>query len=290
MFPEAKTPEAQKEKVREHILQQRAMADASEKANEFAHSLIDNPSSKPDAFESAARTNGYTVAVSAPFDRSTGPEHLDVGPEFSKAAFALSQDEPFAGPIPGEDGAYVIALNKRIPHEIPPLDKIRNEVVNDYKRSQAIQLARQAGTAFYQTLTNKLSQGLAFTNICAESHITPVALPPFSLSTRELPEAENFVSLNQLKQAAFSTAPGKVSQFDPTSDGGLILFVQAKLPIDPAKMDSEMPRFLSSLRSTRQSEAFNDWLNREAQKGLRDTPVGRPKPAPSMGSSGTAKS
>lgn len=287
MFPDATTPEKQKAKIREHVLQQRAMADATEKANEFAHSLMD-PATRP-SIAAVAKTNGYSVEVSAPFDRNDVPKGLDVGPEFSKAAFALSDEEPFAGPIPGEDASYVIALDKRIPHEIPPLDKIRNEVIADYKRAQAIQLARQAGTAFYQTLTNKLAQGMAFTNICAEARVVPVSLPPFSLSTRDLPEAENFASLNQIKQAAFSTAPGKVSAFDPTADGGMILYVKAKLPIDQAKLDADMPRFLSSLRSSRQNEAFNDWLNREAQKGLRDTPVGRPKPAPTMGA-GTAKS
>ena len=287
MFPKARTPEAQKAKIREHVLQQRAMADATEKANELAHSLMD-PATKPD-FGAVAKSNGYPVQVSVPFDRSEGPTNLDVGPEFTKAAFALSDDEPFAGPIPGEDGSYVIALNKRIPHEIPPLDKIRNEVIADYKRAQAVQLARQAGDSFYKTVTNKLSEGAAFTNICAEAHVNPVSLPPFSLSTRDVPEAENFASLNQLKQAAFSTPPGKVSAFEPTAEGGMMLYVKAKLPLDQAKMDSDMPRFLNSLRSSRQSEAFNDWLNREAQKGLRDTPVGRPKPPPTM-SPRTAKS
>lgn len=289
MFPEAKTPEAQKEKVREQVVRQRAVADASQKANEFAHSLMDSASSRSLNFQEAAKTNGYTVEVSPPFDRTEGPKGVEVGPDFVKAAFALTPDEPFAGPFSGQDGAYVIALNKRIPHEIPPLEQIRNQVVEDYKHSQAVQLARQAGEAFYGTLTNKLAQGVTFTNICAEARVTPLALPPFSISTRDLPEAESLGTLNQLKQAAFSTAPGKVSQFQFTGDGGMVLYVKAKLPIDQAKMDADFPRYLSSLRSSRQSEAFNDWLRREAEKGFRDTPLNRPATPPAMGSA-TAKS
>jgi len=289
MFPEAKTPEDKQAKVREHILQQRSLADAAQKANDFAHTLIDNQSAKLGSFQEIAKTNGLAVEVTAPFDRVDGPKGLDVGPDFGKAAFGLSAEEPFAGPFMGQDSAYVIAFDKKIPHEIPPLDRIRDQVVADFKRTQAIQLARQAGTSFYESLTNKLAQGAAFTNICAEAHITPMTLPPFSISTRDLPAVENLASLNQIKQAAFSTTPGKVSPFEPTSEGGMILYVQAKLPLDQGKVDADMPRYLASLRSSRQSEAFNDWLRREAEKGLRDTPIGRPTPPPAMGS-GTAKS
>ena len=54
---------------------------------------------------------------------------------------------------------YVIAFNKKLPSEIPTLDQIRDQVVKDYRYSQALNLARKAGTDFYQTLTNGLAQG-----------------------------------------------------------------------------------------------------------------------------------
>jgi len=284
MFPDAKTPEDQKARVREQLVRQRALADATQKANEFAHSLIDSPSARAQNFAEVAKTNGYTVEVSAPFDRVGGPTNLDVGPELTKAAFGLTPEEPFGGPFTGHDGAYVIALDRRIPHETPPLDRVHDQVVADYKRSQAIQMAREAGTSFYGVLTNKLGQGISFTNICSEAGFIPITLPPFSISTRELPEVEGLASLNQLKQAAFSTKPGKVSQFQFTSDGGMILYVKAKIPLDQAKMDADFPNYFGSLRASRQSEAFNDWLRREADKGLRDTPIGRPAPPPALGS------
>jgi hypothetical protein len=287
VFPDATTPDLQKAKVRQHVIEQKALIDASQKANDFAHALIDSQSTKLESFEAAARTNGYSVQLSPPFDRS-GPPSLAVGPELAKAAFGLTPEEPFAGPFTGETNAYVIAFGKRIPREIPPLDQIRDQVVADYKQFQAAQLARQAGAAFYETLTNKLAQGLAFTNICAEAKLNPVPLPDFSISTRSLPNLENQISLNQLKQAAFATSPGKVSPFQPTSDGGMILYVKAKLPINQATMDADLPRYLASLRQTRQSEAFNDWLRHEFEKGVRDTPLNRPPP-PAMGSA-TAKS
>jgi len=285
LFPDAKTPDEYKARIRERVIRDRASTDASQKANAFAHALIDNESARLSNFDDLARTNGLAVGTTAPFDRDDGPKDIEVGPDFTKAAFALTPEAPFNGPLVGRDGAYVIAFLKKLPHETPPLDQIRDRVVADYKRSQALSLARQAGAAFYQSLTNGLAQGGSFTNLCHAAKLTPLQLPPFSIASRELPpELEPFVSLNQLKQAAFGTTPGKVSPFEPTSEGGMILFVKAKLPIDPAKMEAELPAYVSNLRANRQSEAFNDWLRKEIDKGLRDTPVGRPAPPPNIGS------
>ena len=109
-------------------------------------------------------------------------------------------------------------------------------------------------------------------------------LPAFSISTRALPEAEDFVSVGQLKQAAFTTAPGKLSSFQPTSEGGMLLYVKAKLPLDQAKMQAELPTFVANLRRSRQQEAFDNWLRRESDIGLANTPpFARPKAPPVMG-------
>jgi parvulin-like peptidyl-prolyl isomerase len=230
-----------------------------------------------------ARTNGFATGLTEPFDRDQEPKGLDVGPEFTKAAFGLSADDPFAGPISGQDGAYVIALQTRLPYQIPTLDNIRDRVESDYRLLQAHTRAQEESRNFYQTLTNGLAQAKAFTNICAEAKVKPVELPPFSISTRSLPELEELVSLDQLKQAAFSTQPGKASLPQRTADGSMVLFVKAKLPLDPAKMQTDLPAYVNAVRRSRQQEAFDAWFRREAEKGLRDTPLGRPQP-PQLGS------
>ena len=151
-------------------------------------------------------------------------------------------------------------------------------------------LAQQAARAFHQTLTNGLAEGKAFTNLCAAANVKAMELPPFAISTRSLPQVEEVIPLNQLKQAAFSTQPGKASPFFGTSEGAAIVFVKAKLPLDAAKMSTNLPTYTAQLRRNRQQEAFDEWLRRESERGLRDTPLTRPQPPPKMGASGTAKS
>jgi parvulin-like peptidyl-prolyl isomerase len=94
----------------------------------------------------------------------------------------------------------------------------------------------------------------------------PEVLPAFSLSTQELPELGGRAGLNELKQAAFSTAIGQASGFVPTDDGGFVVYVESQQPVDETTMNAELPQFLASIRRSRQNEAFNEWLGMEARK------------------------
>jgi hypothetical protein len=99
------------------------------------------------------------------------------------------------------------------------------------------------------------------------------------------------VNLNDLKQLAFSTEAGKISPFQSTADGGFILHVVGRIPVDEAKYNSDLAAFKNYVRQSRQTEAFNLWFSKEASQALRDTPIGQPRPAPSMGApSGASKS
>lgn len=282
-FADAKSPEEAKSKIRNQLIRTQALNEAKKKALNFANVLYDMRPFSVDNIQKLAGSNDLNASVSAPFDREEDPKDLEVGAEFSKAAFALTPDDPYAGPLAGQDGAYVISYNKQLPRETPSLDQVRDKVVADYKRSQATMQAQFAGRIFFQTLTNGMAQGKDFTNICAEAHLKPMELPPFSISTRALPEAEDLVSLTQLKQIAFSTSPGKVSNFQSTPEGGMILYVKSKLPVDQVKAHADMPSFLASLRRSRQQEAFEEWFRQQESIGLRDTPVGQPRNAPTMG-------
>jgi hypothetical protein len=280
---EAHSLEEAKQKLRDAQRKQFEAQAARRKAVDFANPLFDMNPVQADNLNKLAKEKGLAVGTTAPFDREDPPADLGVGLDFAQKAFARTPEDPFAGPILGSNAVYVIALTKKIPSEIPPLEQIRPQVVRDYRHSQALTLARQAGLDFYQALTNGLAQGKTLASVCAAAKVQPVDLPPFSISTRQLPAVEDYVSLNQLKNIAFATQPGKASNFQMTPDGGVIVYVKARLPLDEAKITANLPDFLHAVRQTWQNEAFNDWFRREAEKGLRDTPLARPQqPPPTM--------
>lgn len=285
----AQSLEEAKVKVREARRKEFEMQSARKQALEFATPLFDMEPMRAENLDKLAKDKGLVVRTTAPFDLQDGPKELEVGQDFAQKAFARTPDDPFAGPILGQDGVYVIALVKKLPSEIPPLDQIRAQVENDYRLTQALSLARQAGTAFYQTLTNGLAQGKTVAAICAEAKLHLVEVPPLSLSTRELPQVEDHLQLNQFKQIAFTSPLGKVSPFQMTPEGGVIVYVKSKLPLDEAKMNASLPAFANYVRQSRQNEAFNDWFRKEAQTGLGDTPLAKPQTPSATSSSPRAK-
>ena len=182
---------------------------------------------------------------------------------FTKTAFALSEDSPISEPVADGDAIYLLALAKTLPSMIPPLEQIRARVTADYQLRESTALAQAAGAAFYRTLTNQLAAGKGFDTICVAAGYRPEALPAFSTSTPSLPGLADPALLGPIKQAAFTTAVGKISGFEPTGTGGFILRVQSKLPLDQAKLAGDLPEFTQNLRRARQNEAFNEWMQNE---------------------------
>lgn len=274
-FPEAKTPAEAKSMIREKMIAERAMAEARVQVNEFASAVFKLEPASAGNLAAVAKEKGLAVHVTAPFSAADGPQEFAAPEGFAKAAFGLTPEAPFANPIIGTDAIYVIALAKQLPSEIPSFAEIRDRVTQDYKFREARQLAVRAGTNFVHTLGGSLAAGKSFASACVAAGLQPQVLPPFSLSTRELPELGGRAELNQVKQAAFVTSGSHASAFEENSAGGFVLFVQSQLPVDQSVMNAEMPQFIASLRRSREYEAFNEWLQTEANRALTDTPVAR---------------
>jgi hypothetical protein len=273
-YRNSKSPAEAKDKIREELIRNRAGNDARKDANDFANAVFNIDPAKPENLAAVAKQKGLPVHVTAPFADKFGPEEFTAPPDFTKAAFGLTPDEPFARPIAGPDAVYVLAFAGRLPSEIPPLDQIRERVTQDYQWREATLLAQRTGTNFVRTLMG-MTADRGFASLCVAAGLEPQVLPAFSLSTQELPELGERTDLNQLKRAVFTTPVGKAGGFEATSDGGFIVYVQSRLPMDQAKMNSDLSQYLAAFRRGRQNEAFNQWVNIEANRQLRTTPVFR---------------
>ncbi len=278
-YSDAKSPEEAKQKIREEDRHDRALRLAKRKADEFVAMLLEEEKPRREMLTAVARTNGVTVKTTEPFDEETGPANVDGGLAFVQDAFKLSPEEPFAGPVMGPNSVFVIALDRKIPSEVQPLEKVHDQVVADYRNSQATQLARRAGTEFVQTLTNSLAQGKSFAVICSETKTKLIAVPPLSIvSTNSLPQVESHISDVDYKQIALRTPVGKTSDLISTLDGAMIVYVQQQLPIDPAVMQAEMPTFAGNVREQRRREVLNIWLQKESSRSMRDLPLQKRQP------------
>ena len=258
------------QKMRADERESAAVTAARKKATEFMEQLYELYQKQPkqsDNLEKLAAATGYQSALSEPFTQQDGPKDLKVLETFTQTAFALTPDQPMpSDPIKGEDAVYVIALKKKIPSEMQPLEAVRERVVADFRRREATEAARKAGRAFYNTLTNGLAQKKSFQAVCLEANVISQKPPLFSLSTRSLPqEWDGRVDLSMLKDAASSLSPGETSPFEMTRDGrlGQVVYLLSRQPVDGAVLKAELPAFTARLRAERQREALSEWLHKE---------------------------
>jgi hypothetical protein len=271
--PDAKTPDEAKAQIREYIIRTKAMEIAAQGANNFANAAFGVAQPTAESFTTAAKQNELVVKTPAPFSEQYGPSEFMAPEPFVKAAFALTSDEPFAGPVQGPYAYYVMELDKQLPSVIPPLSRIHDQVQSDYEMQIGIEVAQNDGTNFFNSVHLNQGSGHDFAYTCSSMHKQPVELPPFSLSTDKLPELGGLAGLPQVKQAAFSTPVGQISNFEPTDNGGFIIYVENQMPADETAMKSEMPQFLAETRREQAYDIFQNWVSLEANRELRNIPA-----------------
>ena len=90
-----------------------------------------------------------------------------------------------------------------------------------------------------------------------------------------MPEVEDHAEVNTFKETALTTPIGNSSSFVQTREGGFVVHVKQRLPVDQAKMTADLPDYSKAVRQRRESEAFELWFNQEASRALRDIPLFR---------------
>src|SRR2546430_4747030 len=242
-----------KEQIKNEQLTFSALMHARRKAADFGNKLLDQKQQTVQTFEKLAAAEGYPVKLTPPFSASQSLEDTNFPPAFSEKALALRKDNPIVyAPIPGERAVYLLALKTNVPGELPSLDKIRDKVTADYKHSQALEMARNAGKTFQTSVTNGLAPKKSFDEICAPAGIKPVQVPPFSSTTNAIAGLDERIPVRALQEIAFELKPGQASPFRPLAEGGFIAYLKERIPVSEAQVKAELPDYFGKLRIYRQ--------------------------------------
>ncbi|MBC8002423.1 MAG: hypothetical protein H7X97_07530, partial [Opitutaceae bacterium] len=256
--------------IKDQLRQEGAESAARKVAAKFINDLFDLHEKQPgltNALEKLAAERGFKVGLTAPFDLRNGPTELSVPSTFAQAAFSLTTEDPYgASPLTGTDGVYLIGLKKRIARELQPMETVRAKVTEDYKQAEALKAMRVEGERLQVAITNGLAQGKSFDAVCTAAGVKPMKLSPFSPATRTMPELEGRISFGFVQNVAEGIEVGKASNFRALSESGFIVYLRARLPVDEAKMKTDLPEFLSRLQEQRQMAAFAEWFQTESQQ------------------------
>ena len=268
------TAAAAKAKIREDYRFAFGYGEARRAAADFGTKLSKQPNPyAAENLEKLAAAEGLPSKVTQPLDALTTLDDETFPPDFKRKALAFTDEKPIEWtPIPGTNAIYVIARKKKIPSEAPSFETIKEKVAADYKHSEALTLAMKAGPAFHTNLTNGLALNKPFKDLCAEAKVTPISLPPFSMSSEPLTNIDTRLNFNMVRNLGLYTDPGKASPFIQSSEGGIVVYVQGRAPVAPDKLQKELPEFINRLRQERQGEAFNQWFRKEIEAAKVATP------------------
>ena len=269
------TPEAAKEQIRNEVRRELAQLEARRAAGNLGLKLEEAVTQNPpqpgnpnpaENLEKVAAAAGLEVKTTRPFSQFEGPG-FKVPAQFGRLAFALSPEEPVVlEPIVGEDAAYLISFKERIPSRVQPLDEIRARVTTDFTRSESYRLARAAGTNLVSHIRQAMENGVTFESAASEAGFQPTDLEPFAQDARLIPGLPPQADAATVARTAFETAPGTVSDFVTTRDGGIIVYVEDIIPVNEEELQRELPAYLAQLRRTSATQAFDDWFRTEMQK------------------------
>lgn len=271
--------------IKKRAMQYFELTEARKAANSFMNEMAqghddDHPFS-PDDLAKLAKTKGLSVKTTEPFDMDSQPKGWNVPQKSLRTLFAMRADDPddkersmlyVQSSLVGEEAVYVAGLAKRIPSEVQPFSAVKDKVLADYRQSQGLDAAKATGKRFTEELDAGLQQGKTFDTMCAAQFVRPIKLTPFSLRSNSVPEITNKVEFEQVAEIAGKMQPGQSSPFIPTADGGFVLHIKSRTPVDPSTMERELPSYLARMRNEFQIAAFNAWFSKEFTEYFRPPP------------------
>ncbi len=203
-----------------------AMNRAEQASADFVDRIAPERRRKPVPFEDAARAAGLAIRTAGPFARNEPAPGILAGPEFNRAAFALT-DTP---------GYYVMALASKAPARIPALDEVKDAVARDARES-AIDAAFEARV---NALAAEVRSGKAsLADIAKSLGLTVATPPPFSATSpaKDNPHAEQL-----LPELAGCNAGEVTPAIRTADDTRLLVRLVERVPASRGKLaDMRMP-------------------------------------------------
>lgn len=244
-----------------------AMQQLADKAAAFAEKAIDG-------FDTAAQQAGLTVQTSAAFDK-TGRAREGVSipelPEIAPQAFLLSDKTPVSDVVQAGDKFFVLKLETVTPERPLTLDEVRPIAEARLKLIKAERLATESG----QQAVAKLREAVAAGKPLPEAALalglkvdTLTGLEPQKLLEQNIPYEA--VKLTLLLQ------PAQLTNYIPSTDGGVALYLQSRAPLDGPLEDQVKQRaaVTQDLLEGKRKLLFLSWLD-NAREAAKITPLGQ---------------
>jgi len=229
-----------------------AMGQLANRASDFTEAMTD----KGAQFAQVAAKAGAEVRETQPFTEAGPDKQIAGNPAAVHAAFQMTKEDPNSDAIEGPDSFYVLHLEEIIPSQPLTFEQARAQLTEQLKNERAREIMNLKAADVHNKILADLKAGKAFADSTKALGQKVEAIPPFSLAEVTSEKSD----LAQIAQKAVDLNTGQLSDFTPTSDGGMILYLDKFEPPDAAAFASEEPVLSRGFLKGKQEIAFHDWL------------------------------
>lgn len=229
-----------------------ALGKLAKQAEDFSVAMTE----KDAKLDAVAAKLGVKIEVSPEFPRAQPPGELGSSPKIADATFKLTEKEPNSDVLDGDRGYYVLQLAEVKAQRPLTFEEAKNRLTDDLKRERAQEALTLKGTEIRNKIDADLKAGKSFADAAAAAGAKAEDFPAFS---RREPQ---FTAPNsgEVMQTAIEMNVGQLSNFVPGSDGGVIVYVKQRPPVDEEKFKAEKAQIAEGVAEFQKNALFQQWL------------------------------
>ncbi len=229
-----------------------ALKKLADKAGDFAQAMIE----KGATFDAVAKTLEVPVKETAEFSDEAPPAEFDGSPAVAQAASKLTKQEPTSDIIGTDKGYYVLQLSGVTPARPLTFEEAKDKLAENLKQERVTEALNLKGAEIRAKIDAEMKAGKSFADAASAAGAKAEPFPAFSRRDPKLNEPDG----REVMMSTLDLSPGQLSTFLPTFDGGVLVYLEQRAPIDPAEFEKEKASTAANLSRGRREALFSEWL------------------------------
>jgi hypothetical protein len=233
----------------------------AEQADAFAQAALQHPA----AFDQLAREKGAIIQETQPFTIDQPDKLIAQQPGLDRQAFNLTMENPVGDVIEGNDGFYIVKLTNIEPSRPLTLEEAKDRVQTELK-DQKVRAAIQAkAREVREKIDAGMESGKDFLQAAEAAGVKPETPPPFTL----INPGDNLELARTMALNSVELDNNQTSKLLEDQDGGMIIHLIKKGPIDETKYQEYKKAEYAQQNSRFESIVVREWLKAGLQKAGR---------------------
>ena len=232
-------------------------------------------------FQELAGKFELPVQTTADFTKTAPDPLLAANPQLSAAALRLTPQEPTSDVIQTGDAFYILHLAGIDPARPLTPEEARPKIVETLTKQKQREMLTAKATEITNKMREAMNAGAPVEAAVQQAGVPVEKVPTFALSdppkpkpAPDQPPAPETPDLQSIKGAVSELAPGEISAFTPTPNGGLIAIVEQREQPDPAGYEASKAQFSQRYVRGKREIAFYEWLREKREEaGLKPAPT-----------------